>query len=285
MLTDRCKRWNGGRESWRYADRKGRFQDRGYEVLPIADDTTAKRFILATHYSGSYPAALLRYGLYQNKRLVGVAVYSNPTNDRVLTSVLPDLAPARESMELGRFVLLDAVPGNAESWMIARCHEYLMAAGVAAIVSCSDPVARLMPDGRVISPGHVGIIYQATNALYTGTTWPRTLWVLPDGTVFSDKAKQKIRDQDQGHRYAEETLIRHGARPMLPGEDPKAWLREAKHGARVRTFRHPGNHQYVFLLARNERARQQIKVAKPCQSYPKTIHHRPLVATDHTIKD
>ena len=48
--------------------------------------------------------------------LQGVAVFSHPCNDRVLTSVFP--GRATDSVELGRFVLLDEVPGNGETWML-----------------------------------------------------------------------------------------------------------------------------------------------------------------------
>jgi hypothetical protein len=33
-------------------------------------------------------------------------------------------------------------------------------------------------------PGHVGTIYAATNAVYTGRATARTVKLLPDGTVF-----------------------------------------------------------------------------------------------------
>lgn len=31
-------------------------------------------------------------------------------------------------------------------------------------------------------PGHVGVVYQALGAVYTGRGTARTLWLLPDGT-------------------------------------------------------------------------------------------------------
>jgi hypothetical protein len=270
-----CQRWRAGRQSWQQAG--ARFDPNGYDVRPIPDDTTASAYVRANHYSASYVAALHRFGLFQAGRLVGVAVYSNPVTPQVLTCVLPDLRPAAESVELGRFVLDDAVPGNGESWMLARCHELLVAAGVAAVVSFADPIPRRTRAGTVISPGHVGIIYQATNATYTGRSWPRTIWMLPDGTTFNGKAQSKIRQQQCGHEYAERTLVRWGARPMRSGEDPKAWLREAKQTARVTTHQHPGNHRYVFALG-NARQRRDVRIAVPAMPYPKRIETGELVA-------
>lgn len=276
FTAEACQRWNTGRELWTSAG-GGRFTGRGYDVHPIADDNTARTFVEGHHYSGSYVSALHRFGLYHGGRLVGVAVYSAPL-PLVLTSVLPDLDPFRESVELGRFVLLDAVPGNAESWLLARCHEQLTAAGVAGVVSFSDPVPRRLPSGVLVMPGHIGIIYQATNAIYTGRAYARTLWVFPDGTVFNGQALQKIRQQKRGHRYAEQQLIDRGARPMLAGEDPYAWLAEAKTACRITTFRHPGVHRYVFPLGRTARARRQVHIARAAQPYPKSRETRELVA-------
>ena len=51
-------------------------------------------------------------------------------------------------------------------------------------------------------PGHVGIIFQAFNGVYLGRATPRTLHLLPDGTVLSDRAIQKIRKGERGWRYA-----------------------------------------------------------------------------------
>lgn len=277
QIARACQRWRYRQQYWQAADPGTRFNPSEYSVLPIADDTTARDYVLQHHYSGSYPSALHRFGLYRSDRLVGVAVYSMPTSNAVLTCVLPDLIPAVESVELGRFVLEDEVPGNAESWMLARCHEYLLAAGVAGVVSFSDPVPRRLPSGVLVKPGHIGTIYQAKGAVYTGRAWPRSLWVLPDGTVFNGKALQKIRKQERGHDYAERTLVGYGARPMQPGENPYAWLREAKAACRVATFRHQGVHRYVFRLGRNARARAQVFIKPATGPYPKTID-RELVA-------
>lgn len=87
-------------------------------------------------------------------------------------------------MECSRFVLLDECPGNAESWFLARCFDALLAEGVRGVVSFADPVPRRTASGLLVMPGHVGTIYAATNALYTGRATARTVKLLPDGTVF-----------------------------------------------------------------------------------------------------
>jgi hypothetical protein len=107
------QRWRERRESYRPAGEP--INPRLYEVAELPGDRDAKEFIVAHHYLASYPSARARFGLFTCGELVGVAVFSHPCNDRVLTSVFP-LDPL-ESVELGRFVLLDSVPANGESWL------------------------------------------------------------------------------------------------------------------------------------------------------------------------
>jgi hypothetical protein len=161
---DLCQRWNGGRSSYRKPDETIRVAQ--YDVATISDDSTARSFILEHHYAGTYPAARHRIGLYRRGELVGVAVFSHPCSDAVLTNVFP--APAQLSVELGRFVLLDSVPANGESWFIRRAFDILRNQGIIGVVSFSDPLARMTADGKIIHRGHVGIIYQACNAHYAG---------------------------------------------------------------------------------------------------------------------
>ena len=117
-----CQRWRRGRPSWSYAPAT-RFDPRLCDVAAIPDDTTARSFVQAHHYSRSYPAAKTRFGLYEQLtgQLLGVAVFSIPARPEVLSSLFPGLEPYWESVELGRFVLLDQVPATPRpgSWRAA----------------------------------------------------------------------------------------------------------------------------------------------------------------------
>lgn len=274
-LGDAGQRWNQRVHSWkRPAD--GGFDPARYGVAEIADDTTAKAFVQAHHYSASYPAAVRRYGLYDlagGEQLAGVGVLSVPASRKVLTNVFPRLEAYGESLELGRFVLLDPVPANGESWFLAQMFRLAAEDGVRGVVSFSDPLPRWAEDDdgapRLVMPGHVGTIYQATNATYTGRGTARTLTLLRDGTVYSDRAKQKVRDQGKGHEYAELLLIERGATPMRAGERPAAWLSQALADAGARQVRHRGNHRYAFALG-NRGQRSRVTVAPGPRPYPKT---------------
>ena len=126
------------------------------------------------HYGASYPSARVRFSLFTEGRLVGVVVFSHPCNDWVLTAVFP-LSPL-ESLELGRFVLLDDVPANGESrFPSERAFECLQRKGLAGVVSFSDLVPRTTSDGTIMHRGHAGIYYQATASTYLGRTEHRTV--------------------------------------------------------------------------------------------------------------
>lgn len=216
-----------------------------YEVAEIAGDHEARRFVETHHYSGSYPAARYRFGLYRGGHLAGVAVFSVPCNNRVLTGVFPLPPPCLA--ELGRFVLLDSVPGNGETWFLARCFANLRSRELAGIVSFSDPLPRRSLDGKIVHKGHVGTIYQAFNGTYLGRSTPRTIHLLPDGSVLNARTIQKIRTLERGWRYGAKLLEVFGATPLAG--DPGPWLREWLPKL-TRPVRHPGNHKYAWALDR-----------------------------------
>jgi hypothetical protein len=253
-----CQRWRERRDSYRPAGEV--ITTRHYEVAAIPDDTTAKDFVEAHHYSGSYPAARFRFGLYRRGELAGVAVFSHPCRPEVLTSVFP--GSPLSSVELGRFVLLDQVEGNGESWFLARCLS-LLPRKVRGVVSFSDPFPRADISGRLVFPGHLGIIYQASNAVYLGTGPRRTLRLLPDGRVFSNRAIQKIRAQERGWRYSAALLEAAGAAPLREADDARAWL-STWLPRLTRAVRHPGHHRYAFVLWRPAR-----RLLPPSLPYPK----------------
>ncbi|XVU24190.1 hypothetical protein ACQPZJ_44330 [Actinoplanes sp. CA-054009] len=257
-----CQRWHDRRPSWAYADPAERFDPRGYTVVPI-DDTTAAAFCTRHHYLRSYPAATHRFGLFRHGQLIGVAVYGVPPSVKVLTNPLPDLQPYAQSTVLARLVLTPT-PGNAETWMLARCRALLLEADIRAVITFADPAA-----------GHVGIIYQAFNAIYLGTTEARTTLWLPDGTCLDERTLQKIRKQEAGHAAAERRLIGFGARPIRAGQHPRSWLPEALADAHVTRRRSRPKHRYALPQRRDvkvytrDRAGQPVRARRDPGRYPK----------------
>lgn len=257
MIAPVCQRWRGRRASFRPVGEM--FDTRAHEVVVLTSDNTARSFVEEHHYSGSYVAARRRFGLYERGALVGVAVFGVPSNTDALKPFEGGLA---HNLDLGRFVLLDHVRTNGESWFLARCLELLGREGWSGVVSFADPEARTRADGAFVFPGHIGQIYQATNAIYVGRATERTLHLLPDGTVFSARNESKIRRGERGWRYAAEQLVAHGAPP--PSGDLRAWLTSSL-ALVTRRLRHRGNHKYLFPLTRGARS----TVASLCKSYPR----------------
>lgn len=265
-----CQRWRDGRHSWRHV-REGGFDQGRYQVAAL-DELQAKAFCTQHHYAGaSYPAALRRYGLtdLEDGRLVGTAVLGAPVSAAVLTTVLPTLDPYTQSQELARLVLLDEVPANAESWMLARVFRDLRDNGIRGVVSFADPVPRYTSAGLQVKPGHCGIIYQATGAAFTGRGTPRSLVLLPDGTVLNARAAQKVRSQEQGHQYVEARLEALGATTRHPEQPPASWLAQALHDVGARRLRHPGAYRYVFRLGSPREARRIPLGVAVADEYPK----------------
>lgn len=242
------KRWEDRTQRW--VQPRDLFDPKGFSVDVIERDRPAKAFIEQHHYSGTYPAARFRVGLYgPQAMLMGVAVFSVPMNNQVLRRWLG----TDSGVELGRFVMLPEVGYNGETWFLARALPLVQAGlGVTGILSCADPLER-RAGALVIKPAHWGTIYQASNAVYAGRTKARTQLLAPDGTLLSPRALSKIRNEERGYEYAMRQLLEAGAPRRGLGEPLTAWLERA-----VQTFDrvpHPGNLAYVFGLTKAAKRR------------------------------
>ena len=261
-----CQRWADGRHSWRHLSEAARFQPERYRVEPLAD-AAARSYVVAHHYSAYYPAATHRYGLWEGRRLAGVAVLGIPTSAATLTNLFPDLEPYRESVVLSRFVLADDVPANGESWFLARVFAQAAATGIRGVVSFADPVPRRV-GGQLLFPGHVGHIYQAVGGVFTGRSTPRTMTLLPTGDVLNERAKSKVRAQERGHEAVERRLVALGASPPRAGQRPAAWLAQALDDIGAGPLIHGGQYRYAWAIG-NRAERRGVRIALPAQPYPK----------------
>lgn len=211
------------------------------EVATLTGEREAKEFIRTHHYLKSTPPSRWRFGLFRRGVLVGVAVFSYPVNDRSITNVFQ--IPVADGVELGRLVLLDEVPGNGESFFVARCFHQLKREGIAGVVSFADPVARVAADGAVVAPGHIGTVYKALSGAYLGRSMPRTLRILPDGQVLSERTLQKLRAGERGTHALRATLLHFGA-----SEASFATAQALQEAVRqlTRPLRHGGVHKYAW---------------------------------------
>ncbi len=246
MITNFTQRWKN--QKCKYNPAGEVINPAEFDVSEIAEKT-AKDFVITHHYSQSYPAARRRFGLFQKGELVGVAVYSHPCNERTITNVFKN-ERAADGLELGRFVLLDSVKANGESWFLARCHSVLKNDYV-GVVSFSDDVKRTTNDGQTIFAGHLGTIYQASNAAFLGRGTARTLSVLPDGKILSDRSIQKIRSGEKGWNYTSEIFKSYGMDSDYPTEPEqrKTWLAQFLR-TKTRKLRHAGNLKYAWSFSK-----------------------------------
>jgi hypothetical protein len=213
-------------------------------AVDVLREREARAFVEREHYAGSFPAARFSVGLHVggglSSTLAGVAVFAVPMQAKVITKHLG--VAANDGVELSRFVLLDEVPGNGESWFLARALRQLrQALAVRGVVSFTDPVERRDAAGTLCKRGHRGTIYRASNFAYAGVGTPRTLALMPDGRVFSDRAASKVRRGEVGIDYALRQLAAAGAPRRCLGEEGSAYLARLRREGFFRSVRHPGN--------------------------------------------
>ncbi|MFB8290196.1 Mom family adenine methylcarbamoylation protein [Kitasatospora purpeofusca] len=259
------QRWRDNSPRWVHTSQGG-FDQRRYDVIELPE-APARSFVARHHYLAGWPATVHRFGLLdlravpdehtitvQGHSLVGVVVLGSPMSSRVLTNVFPDLEPFGQSLEMSRICLDDTVPGNGESWTVTRALHLAAGHGIRGVVTFADPEPRLrrLADGTVIgSPtGHLGIMYQALNARFTGRATPRTLTLLPDGTILTARSAAKIIGRESGAGAVVQRLHDLGASPVAAGQDRRAWLRGALTEIGVQRRRHPGTYRFCRRLAR-----------------------------------
>lgn len=138
--------------------------------------------------------------------------------------------------------------------------------GIVGVVSFSDPLPRKTASGELVHRGHYGSIYQSHNEIFMGRGTARTLQLLPDGRVFSDRAGQKIRNSERDWKYAAAQLEAFGA-PSMPTDasERTEWLNASLQSIATRV-RHKGNFKYAWPL--NVSIRRQLPASLP---YPKSL--------------
>jgi len=107
------------------------------------------------HYLAKRPAiVLLALVMLHNEHPVGCVIYSAPPREA-------DVRYGGKTWELARLYLLDEVPQNAETWLIAQSVKWIRQhrPEVFNLVSYADP-----------SAGHSGTIYRAANWREDGRT-------------------------------------------------------------------------------------------------------------------
>lgn len=264
-----CQRWRLGLDTYRPADETIRTSE--FEVALIANHSVARKFIVENHYLPSLPQASFVYGMYRRDRLVGAAVFGRGATEASL-KVVPG-GPA-SGLILSRFLLLEEVPGNGETWFLARCFDGLKREGLTGVVSYSDPIKRTNRHGQTVFAGHIGNIYQAHNGIYLGRSKPGVELLFPDGTTLDQRSLSKLRGYGngrtksiQGWNGVVRRLVAQGADE--PADSNRETVKEwSNHWVAKLTkpVDHPGKHKYAWCLEPKYRNRMPLS-----QRYPKWL--------------
>jgi hypothetical protein len=152
-----------------------------------------------------------------------------------------------KSLDLGRFVLLPDLEGNAETYFLRRALWSLAQnkPDYDVVISMSDPMSYRTLDGRLISPGHYGGIYVAGGLRHVGRSRAEWRKLAPDGQVIQGRAVAKARGGEQGKDYAIRRLVAWGAPEPEPDEDIGEWVSRALRDGPFRRIKHPGNLVYA----------------------------------------
>lgn len=172
------------------------------QIIQI-DKKTAERFVLNKHYSRRASIFWAAYGLVEKGCVTGVCVYGQPSPP-IQKHAFKDRD--FKLYELARLVIQSKTK-NAASFLVANSLKLLEQPS--AVVSYAD-----------MEQNHCGIIYQATNFIYTGATVSHDHAYIVDG-----KRVHPISLRDAGI------------------SDPKRWAKENN----IQTVKPQPKHRYFFL--------------------------------------
>ena len=149
------------------------------------DERLARLAIIEKHYLHRPCSISWAFGIIVEEKLKGVLTVGRPCSQTVCEGVC-GADRAADVYELNRLWLDEDLPCNSESQFVGFCLRELRKIHRRMIlVSYADTKPSSgAPDG------HLGIIYQATNWIYTGTSTP-----------FSDKVRGQMVERSSKHRY------------------------------------------------------------------------------------
>ena len=185
-----------------------------YEIRQIPYSET-KHWILNIHYAKRLPSISYAYGLYRHDEMVGMVSYGTPASPSLCKGICGE-EHRSDVIELNRLVLRDNLPNEA-SFLVSRSLKMLPTPKV--VVSYADT-----------AQDHAGIVYQATNWLFTGTTKKRTDMAGKDGKHSRHHLGDRTNriNRSAKHRYVyfigtkkEKKVLRNALRYDINNEYPK----------------------------------------------------------------
>ena len=201
-----------------------------YSIEPLSY-AYAMEIVVANHYLHRKAPCSLAFGLVENatKNIVGVVVYGVSASSTLLKGICGE-DEAKNVYELTRLWIDDTVPKNGESFLIGNTLKLL---DKEIIVSFADS-----------SQGHFGVVYQATNFLYTGLS-----------AKFRDP---KVKGLEHQHHATYANGLTNAQVKEKFGEENVYWVDR------------PRKHRYIFINAKGKRKQQLLaKLRYEVMPYPK----------------
>ena len=147
-------------------------------------------YILNIHYAKRVPSISFAYGLFIDGEMVGCITYGSPASPWLCKGVCGEKY-RKDVIELNRLVLKNNKKNEA-SFLVGNSLRMLGQRRNSIVVSYADSARH-----------HLGIVYQASNFLFTGTTKPRTDMAAKNGKHSrhhsGDRANRVYRSAK--HRY------------------------------------------------------------------------------------
>ena len=191
-------------------------------------------FIIGIHYAKRWPSISYAYGLFDGGELIGVVCYGTPPSAPLRRGIAGD-AYTNDVLELNRLCLLYNRKNEASA-LVGRSLKMLPSNKI--VVSFADS-----------SQGHIGIVYQATNFIYTGLSAKRTDW------------KVKGKEHLHGQTVADE----------FRGVKNRAQAMRDKYGDDFYLAPRPRKHRYLYIVGDKRYKKAALASIKyKIAPYPKT---------------
>lgn len=199
-----------------------------FTIEPISYHT-AMDIVIEKHYLHRKSPCSKAFGLFQDDQILGVITYGVSASSTLLKGIAGEDEKGN-IYELTRLWVDDSVPKNGESFLIGNTIKQL---DKEFIVSFADS-----------SQDHLGIVYQATNFLYTGLS-----------TKFRDpKVKGLEHQHHAGYAYG----LTNKQVVEKFGEENVYWVERAR------------KHRYIYINAHGKRRKHLIsKLKYKILDYPK----------------
>lgn len=199
-----------------------------YIIKPITYKQ-AMEIVVREHYLHRKAPCSFAFGLFDKQdNCVGVVTYGTPSSAPLRRGLCGD-EEKNNVIELTRLWVDDSVPKNGESYLIGNTIKLI---DKEIVVSFAE-----------IKEGHLGVVYQATNWIYTGLSAKRTNWTVEGVDLHCQTIADKYTAKE---------------------------LRE-KYGDKFTLVPRPRKHRYVYFNASKKRKRELLnKLKYKIKPYPKS---------------